>query len=111
MTAPERQAGSGASDLGRFEPSPYDLGITDNPEATWQDGREPVPYSLTPQAEAELGSYPAFDDNPAKWGLLPPEPMTEAELDAAAKAEAWGPAGPPASYAEWLAEGEPEAEP
>jgi hypothetical protein len=46
-----------------------------------------------------------------------PEPeMTEAELEAAALADAWGPAGPSASYAEWVAEGrlvepEPEAEP
>jgi len=34
------------AELGRFEPSPYDLGITDDPE--------PVAYSLTPAAEAAL---------------------------------------------------------
>ena len=39
--------------------------------------------------------------------------MTEAELAAAAELEAWGPKGPYASYAEWIAEGrqDPEAEP
>ena len=26
-----------AAELGRFEPAPYDLGITDDPEATWAD--------------------------------------------------------------------------
>lgn len=39
MTAPEWPAGAEASDLGRFEPTAYDLGITDDPE--------PVAYSLT----------------------------------------------------------------
>ena len=89
------------ADQGRFEPAPYDLGITDDPEAAWNDGRSagsgvpiagltaptggpvylgaggrlvydaepesadgclveyaagdrPVPYSLTPAAEAAL---------------------------------------------------------
>jgi hypothetical protein len=37
--------------------------------------------------------------------------MTEAELEAAAELDAWGPKGPCASYAEWLAEGRPEPEP
>jgi hypothetical protein len=60
--------------------------------------------------------YPTFDDDPARWGFLPEPEMTEAELAAAAEADAWGPAGPSASYAEWVAEGrlaepEPEAEP
>ena len=62
-------------------------------------------------ANPEAGGSPSFDDDPAKWGLLPPEPMTEVEAQAAAEAGAWGPRGPSASYAEWLAEGEPEAEP
>jgi hypothetical protein len=30
--------------------------------------------------------YPTFDDDPAKWGLLPEPPMTDAELEAAAEA-------------------------
>jgi hypothetical protein len=78
---------------------------------------EPVPYSLTAKAEALLSApechpYPTFDDDPARWGLKPPEPMTEAEAKAAELAEVWGPAGPPASYAEWLAElQEPEVGP
>ena len=86
---------------------------------------EPVPFTLTGQAEAALDAeahdcpgsachaYPTFDDDPARWGLLPEPEMTEAELEAAALADAWGPAGPSASYAEWVAEGrpaEPEAE-
>lgn len=58
--------------------------------------------------------YPAFGGDPARWGLLPEPPMTEAELAAAAESGAWGPRGPSASYAEWAAEGrqpEPEAGP
>lgn len=72
------------ADLGRFEPGPYGPGITDDPD----------------------GGYPTFDDNPARWGLLPPEPVTEAGAAAAAELEAWGPKGPFASYEEHLAEGE-----
>jgi hypothetical protein len=41
MTSP------GPSDLGRFEPTPYDFGVTDNPEATWAD------VQAEPEAEAE----------------------------------------------------------
>jgi hypothetical protein len=62
----------------------------------------------------ECHPYPTFDDNPARWGLLPEPSMTEAELAAAAELEAWGPRGPSASYAERVAEGrqpEPEAGP
>jgi hypothetical protein len=60
----------------------------------------------------ECHPYPTFDDDPARWGLRLPEPVTEAGAQAAELAEVWGSAGPPASYAEWLAEGlEPEAEP
>jgi hypothetical protein len=58
--------------------------------------------------------YPSFDDDPARWGLLPEPPMTDAELEAAAELEAWGPEGPYASYAEWAAGIRPvvpEAEP
>ena len=32
--------------------------------------------------------YPAFGDDPARWGLLPEPPMTDAELEAAAEFEA-----------------------
>jgi hypothetical protein len=59
---------------------------------------------------ARNGSYPTFDDDPARWGLLSPEPMTDADAAAAAEADAWGPRGPSASYAAWLAEGQPEPE-
>lgn len=48
---PERQTGPEAEILGRFEPSAYDLGITDDPEP---GPEQPVPYSLTPAAEAAL---------------------------------------------------------
>jgi hypothetical protein len=27
-----------------------------------------------------MWSYPTFDDNPRVWGLLPEEPLTEAQL-------------------------------
>ena len=37
MNAPEPQAEMEAVDLGRFEPTPYDLGITDDPELGWAD--------------------------------------------------------------------------
>ena len=53
----------------------------------------------------ECHPYPTFDDDPARWGLLPEPPMTEAELAAAAELDAWGPRGPSASYAEWVARG------
>jgi len=62
----------------------------------------------------ECHLYPAFGDDPARWGLRPGPPMTEAEAQAASELEAWGTDGPPASYAEWAAEirtTEPEAEP
>ena len=107
------------------------------------DPDEPVPFTLTGQAEAALDAaepepeaepwksyidaaeahdcpglechaYPTFDDDPARWGFLPEPEMTEAELAAAALAEAWGGQEPSASYAAWVAEGqapEPEAEP
>lgn len=57
-----------------------------------------------------LGPYPAFGDDPARWGLKQPEPMTPAELEAEAELEVWGPERPCASYAEWLAAGRPEPE-
>jgi len=41
MTSPE------PSDLGRFEPTPYDFGVTDDPAATWAD------VQAEPEAEAE----------------------------------------------------------
>jgi hypothetical protein len=113
--AGDREPEPEASDLGRFEPTPYDLGITGDPDLGWADvqpgAREfcaqdadiwpererlkaeadaarmdelerqaaelgldvfgdplpgrPVPYTLTPQAEAELAA---------------PEPEPEAEL-------------------------------
>src|SRR5580698_6301588 len=37
MNAPEPQAEMEASDFGRFEPTPYDLGISDDPEVGWAD--------------------------------------------------------------------------
>jgi len=60
---------------------------------------------------SDLSPYPTFGDDPARWGLKLPEPMTAAELEPEAELEFWGPEGPYASYAEWLADGrrEPEA--
>ena len=55
MTAPEAQAaGLEASDLGRFEPTPYDLGITDDPDASWSDPEydaDAAEYDVEPEAE------------------------------------------------------------
>jgi hypothetical protein len=48
VTAPDTQTELEASDLGRFEPTPYDLGISDNPDASWSD----------PQAEPEPEAEP-----------------------------------------------------
>jgi hypothetical protein len=45
-----------ASDLGRFEPTPYDLGISDNPDASWSDPQadaDPCPCIDCPEPEAE----------------------------------------------------------
>ena len=52
----------------------------------------------------ECHPYPTFDDDPARWGLLPEPPMAAAELATAAELEAWGPDVPYASYAEWAAD-------
>lgn len=49
-------------------------------------------------------------DMAARWGLKFPPPMTAAEVEAAEQLEAWGPEGPPASYAEWLTESQQELE-
>ena len=69
-----------------------------------------VEAGLEPEADGELGSYPTFDDDPARWGLKQPAPQSAAELEKEAELEAWGPEGPYASYAEWLAEGRPGPE-
>lgn len=80
-----------ASDFGRFEPSPYDLGITDNPEATWQDGRvagsgEPVPGLEAPNGEPVylgVGGRLIYDAEPESadgcFAEYQPEPEAEAE--------------------------------
>lgn len=111
MTAPEPQAGIEASDLGRFEPSPYDLGITEDPEATWQPGRVPTRAELWAAQNAALvanavgrtdAEFDRLLDNRraaeaaylAEHGSLAPEPRTEAELAAEARREAWGPQSP-----------------
>ena len=128
MTAPGwQQARSGASDLGRFEPTPYDLGITDDPEM----GNKPVPYSLTPAAQAALerprplSSYPGINDPErlAEWcGFASAADMCAAyeayadDLEARAAYEAewadnWDSVDS-AAYAERAEAGlEPEAEP
>ena len=61
MTTPEPQSELEASDLGRFEPAPYDLGITDGPvpvpwwwvgDAEW-DSAYQARVEAGPEAEAE----------------------------------------------------------
>jgi hypothetical protein len=74
----------------------------------------PVPYTLTPAAEALLEA--------GDRGMAAPWERQGRTTDTAeihlteergrqADAEAWGGRGPSASYAEWLAEGQPEAGP
>ena len=83
--APEPQPEPEASDLGRFEPTPYDLGISDDPEVTWAEIRRDDPEaglghdydgpelrSGTPEYEALYAEYQAWAAQPG------PEP--EAEL-------------------------------
>ena len=76
---PEREA----SDLGRFEPAPYDLGISDDPEVTWVEIRGDDPEaglghdydgpelrSGTPEYEALYAEYQAWAAQPgpeAEW--------------------------------------------
>ena len=58
--------------------------------------------------------YPTFDDDPARWGLLPEPEMTEAELEAEAEAEwadEWDSADSHAYMDRVEAGLEPEAEP
>ncbi len=138
------EAEPGASDLGRFEPNPYDLGISDDPEVTWAEVRRTDPEaglghdydgpelrSGTPEYEAEYAEYQAWAAQPdpepeAEPDLLvfgpcdQPVPYTltpeaEEELDAADAAEAeladeWDCADSNAYQARVEAELEPEAE-
>lgn len=55
-------------------------------------------------------SYPTFDDDPALWGLRTEQYASQAEADAAELLELWGPDGPPASYAAYVAEIEADRE-
>jgi hypothetical protein len=57
MNAPEPEAEMEASDLGRFEPTPYDLGISDDPELGWAD-TQPGEREFCAQAAA---SYPEYE--------------------------------------------------
>jgi hypothetical protein len=133
VTVPEKHGGPEAEIIGRFEPNPYDLAITGDPAAAWQDGRRQVPAEAelwAAQNAPRIGSTAGCTDAEyerllgnrqaaeaaylAEHGSLAPEPRTEAELAAAARAEAWGPQSPvpylltPAAEA---ALDEPEAEP
>jgi len=55
-------------------------------------------------------SYPTFDDDPALWGLRTEPYASQAGADAAELLELWGPDGPPASYAAYIAEVEADRE-
>lgn len=102
MTAPEPRAGSGASDLGRFEPSAYDLGITDDPEPQspshadlWAAQNAALVANSAGCTDAEFRRRLDYRREVeaaylAEHGSLAPEPRTEAEL----AAEAQGPHGP-----------------
>ena len=56
-----------ADDLGHFEPTPYDLGWTDDPEATWE-----------PDPDPEVGGWPAWSDPARLAPARGPEPEPEA---------------------------------
>ena len=75
--ASEPQPAPEASDLGRFEPTPYDLGISDDPEVTWAEIRRDDPEaglghdydgpelrSGTPEYEALYAEYQAWAAQP-----------------------------------------------
>jgi len=106
VTAPEWPAGAGASDLGRFEPSAYDLGVTDDPEpqfpgqaGLWAAQNAPRIANAAGCTDAEYERLLDVRQQAeaaylARHGSLAPEPRTEAELAAAARAEAWGPQSP-----------------
>jgi hypothetical protein len=72
----------------------------------------PVPYTLTPAAEALLEAEAGAWTAPWEWQGRSADTaeihLTE-EAERQSDAEAWGGRGPSASYAEWLAEGQPEA--
>jgi hypothetical protein len=126
MTTPDRQAE--ASDLGRFEPTAYDLGITDDPGPGSPTCADLLAAQNAPRVANAAGCTDAEYERLldvrqrveaaflAAHGSLAPEPRTEAELATAARAEAWGPQSPvpytltPAADAA-LDGPEPEAEP
>ena len=72
----------------------------------------PIPYTLTPAAEAlleaEAGGVTAPWERQGRSADTAEIHLTE-EAGRQSDAEAWGGRGPSASYAEWLAEGQPEA--
>ena len=72
----------------------------------------PVPYTLTPAAEALLEAEAGGMTAPWEWQGRSADTaeihLTE-EAGRQSDAEAWGGRGPSSSYAEWLAEGQPEA--
>lgn len=104
MTTPEGQAE--AQDLGRFEPTAYDLGITDEAEPRPPSRSELRAAQNAPRIANAAGctdaEYERLLDGRqqteaaylARWGSLAPEPRTEAELAAEARAKAWGPQSP-----------------
>jgi hypothetical protein len=83
VTAPGRQAGPEASDLGRFEPSAYDLGITDDPEilAAFSDADEA--YGRAPGTAARLLAGEEITDPEAAFEAAA-EVLDEWDPDAAA---------------------------
>ena len=72
----------------------------------------PIPYTLTPAAEALLeagaGGMTAPWERQGRSADTAEIDLTE-EAERQSDAEAWGGRGPSASYAEWLADGQPEA--
>ena len=57
MNAPEPEPELEPSDLGRFEPSPYDLFISDDPEVGWAD----IQPGEREFCEQQAASYPEHE--------------------------------------------------
>ena len=116
MTTPEPRRELEASDHGRFEPSPYDLGISDDPEVTWAEIQRADPEaglghdydgpelrSGTPENEALYAEYQA-------WAQAEPEPEDVAREAALEAADEWDSADSNAYQARAEAGPEPELE-
>jgi hypothetical protein len=95
----EPEAGRGELAYAGYQPTPYDVGITDDPDAQWP---EPVNgIRLSPEATAAHFGYASVAEM---------KDAAEAALEAAAEAHEWDDADSAAYHARVEAGLEPEAE-